>query len=48
MALDVSKRAAGVPRWVKAFAWVGVAVLVLVIVMVASGHGPWQHMGSIH
>lgn len=35
----------GMPGWVKGFAWAGGVVVVLVIAMLATGHGPWQHMG---
>ena len=35
---------AGVPRWVKVFAVVGLLVVVLVVVMLLAGHGPGQHM----
>ena len=38
------KRAAVLPGWVKGFVIAGAAVAVVVIVMLASGHGPWQHM----
>ncbi len=44
MAGESAKRATGMPRWVKGFAWAGVAAVVLVGVMLASGHGPWQHL----
>lgn len=39
------KRAAKMPAWVKGFLWAGVVAVLLVVVMLASGHGPWQHMG---
>jgi hypothetical protein len=32
------------PRWVKGFLWTGLATVIVVGVMLASGHGPWQHM----
>lgn len=35
----------GLPRWVKGFAWAGGVLVVLLVVMLATGHGPWQHMG---
>jgi hypothetical protein len=45
MTTELKKRASpGVPRWVKMFAWMGIAAVALVVVMVLSGHGPWQHM----
>ena len=33
------------PGWVKGFIAAGIALLLLVVVLLASGHGPWQHMG---
>ena len=39
------RAAQAMPRWVKAFVWAGIAALVLVAFMLATGHGPWQHMG---
>lgn len=37
----------GMPGWVKAFIWVGIAALILVgILLVPGGHGPGQHTGS--
>jgi hypothetical protein len=39
-----TKRAVGTPRWVKGFSWAGAVAILLVIVMLASGHGPWQHL----
>jgi hypothetical protein len=47
MARDRAK-AGDMPRWVKVFAWVGVGAVLLVAIMLASGHGPWQHMGGMH
>ena len=41
-----SKRTAQpTPKWVKTFMWAGVAAVVLVGLMLATGHGPWQHIG---
>lgn len=37
--------AAGMPRWVKATIWLGVAVMLALLVALAAGHGPGQHMG---
>ena len=42
-----AKRTTGMPRWVKVFVWAGVGALVLVVIMLASGHGPWQHLGGM-
>ena len=48
MTIETKKRAAsGVPQWVKLFGWVGIAALVVVVAMIASGHGPWQHMAHM-
>lgn len=44
---ECSKRATGMPGWVKAFVGVGIFLVVAVGVMMALGHGPWQHM-SMH
>jgi hypothetical protein len=33
----------GTPRWVKAFAVVGLVLVVLVIVALLGGHGPGRH-----
>jgi hypothetical protein len=44
--LEKSRRAVRpMPRWVKGFIAAGIALLLLVVVLLASGHGPWQHMG---
>ena len=32
------------PRWVKVFLLVGLALVVLIAVMLLTGHGPGQHM----
>ncbi|GAA4959788.1 hypothetical protein [Actinoplanes utahensis] len=34
----------GVPRWVKVFAAIGLAVMVLIVVALLSGHGPGWHL----
>jgi hypothetical protein len=39
------RSAAGMPGWVKGFGVAGAALLVVLIVLVASGHGPWEHLG---
>lgn len=41
---ESTKRPTGMPRWVTGFVWAGVAAVVLVGIMLASGHGPWQHL----
>ena len=41
-----SKGPTGMPGWVKGFIWAGAALLVFLVFMLASGHGPWQHMGT--
>lgn len=42
------RTAAGMPGWVKAFLWVGLALLVIAGIAALSGHGPWQHMRVVH
>lgn len=39
------RKAAAMPRWVKVFAYVGIAVLAIAAIAVFSGPGPWQHLG---
>ena len=34
----------GMPRWVKVFLLIGVALIVLITVMLLTGHGPGRHM----
>jgi hypothetical protein len=34
----------GMPRWVKVFLLIGVALIVLIAVMLLTGHGPGRHM----
>jgi predicted metalloprotease len=34
-----------VPRWVKAFVTIGIALVVLVVVALLTGHGPGRHLG---
>ena len=47
MAGGTAKRATRMPRWVKGFVLAGVAAVILVGIMLASGHGPWQHLGGM-
>ncbi|GAA1804746.1 hypothetical protein GCM10009682_28030 [Luedemannella flava] len=37
--------ASGMPRWVKVFLIVAVAVAALVVAALITGHGPGRHMG---
>jgi hypothetical protein len=37
---------AGIPRWVKVFGIVVLAILVLVVGMLLTGHGPGRHLSS--
>lgn len=32
------------PRWVKVFLLIGVALIILITVMLLTGHGPGRHM----
>ena len=34
----------GMPRWVKVFLLIGLALVVLIVVMLLTGHGPGRHM----
>ncbi|MFI7065157.1 hypothetical protein ACIBL3_29475 [Kribbella sp. NPDC050124] len=44
---DPHDSAAGVPRWVKVFGLLALAVLVLaLILMLAGGHGPGRHLNN--
>ena len=36
----------GMPRWVKAFGMVGGTLIMLLAVIIATGHGPGQHLPS--
>lgn len=38
---------AGMPRWVKGFAIVGVALVLLIVIMLMTGHGPSRHMSGL-
>jgi hypothetical protein len=40
-----NQKGAGMPSWVKGFVIAGAIAVVLVSVLLATGHGPWQHMG---
>jgi hypothetical protein len=39
-----TSRDTSMPNWVKWFVWAGVVVVVIVGIMLATGHGPWEHM----
>ena len=41
-----TRAVAGMPGWVKIFAAVGVVLVIAVGVMLATGHGPGQHMAG--
>ena len=38
------EQATKLPKWVKGFVWAGLAAAIALAIILASGHGPWQHM----
>jgi hypothetical protein len=45
MARERTNGSPGMPGWVQGFVWAGAVVALLLVFMLASGHGPWQHLG---
>jgi hypothetical protein len=39
-----SDQEAGMPRWVKVLAAIGIALVALIVVMLLTGHGPGEHL----
>jgi hypothetical protein len=37
----------GVPRWVMAFAAIGLVLVVMAVIMLLTGHGPGQHLQGL-
>jgi hypothetical protein len=37
----------GVPRWVMAFAAIGIVLVMMVVIMLLTGHGPSQHLHAL-
>jgi hypothetical protein len=43
-------RTSKMPTWVKGFLWAGLVAAIGLTILLATGHGPWEHMqmGGVH